>query len=177
MGLPWPINLDRSSVDSTQLRESVTYSSMIPAIHSLDSHMAKPTTDRLLLVESESVLAELASYRLELLGYKIECARSGAEALVKIQQERPRIVIVNTKLIDGDGLEWLARLRSEHRADDLPALVFSLDPSLETVERAFHAGAQDYLITPFDPTVLENKIQTLLQTPEIAGKRWSLQLS
>ncbi len=139
--------------------------------------MSRPVNDRLLLVESESVLAELASYRLELLGYHIECVGSGAEALMEIQKERPRIVIVNTKLIDGDGLEWLARLRSEHSAEQLPALVFSLDPSLETVERAFHAGAQDYLITPFDPTVLESKIHSLLQTPEVSGKRWSLQLS
>ena len=94
----------------------------------------------------------------------------------QIERERPRIVIVNTKLIDGDGLEWLARLRTEHSAADLPALVFSLDPSLETVERAFHAGTQDYLITPFDPTVLEDKIHKLLQAPDVPSKRFAFQL-
>ena len=138
--------------------------------------MSEPTNNRLLLVESEPVLAELASYRLELLGYRIDKCGSGAEALLEIERERPRIVIVNTKLIDGDGLEWLARLRTEHSAADLPALVFSLDPSLETVERAFHAGTQDYLITPFDPTVLEDKIHKLLQAPEAPAKRWAFQL-
>lgn len=138
--------------------------------------MPESNHDRLLLVESESVLAELASYRLELLGYRIETCASGAEALIRIERERPRIVVVNTKLVDADGLEWLARLRAEYSAEELPALVFSLDPSLETVERAVHAGAQDYLITPFDPTVLEEKIHKLLQVPEAPTKRWSLQL-
>ncbi len=138
--------------------------------------MPEPTNNRLLLVESEPVLAELASYRLELLGYRIDCCGSGAEALIEIEREQPRIVIVNTKLVDSDGLEWLARLRTEYSATDLPALVFSLDPSLETVERAFHAGTQDYLITPFDPTVFEDKIQKLLQAPEVPSKRWAFQL-
>lgn len=138
--------------------------------------MPEPANNRLLLVESEPVLAELASYRLELLGYCIDTCGSGAEAILEIERERPRIVIVNTKLIDGDGLEWLARLRMQHSATDLPALVFSLDPSLETVERAFHAGTQDYLITPFDPTVLEDKIHKLLQAPEAPSKRWAFQL-
>jgi response regulator of citrate/malate metabolism len=51
-------------------------------------------------------------------------------------------------------------------------IVFSLDPSLETVERAFHAGANDYLITPFDPTVMEEKIEQILdQRPSLVGNR------
>ncbi len=137
--------------------------------------MSEINNNRLLLVESERVLRELAAYRLELLGYQLETVQSGSEALLKIQEDRPRVVIVNSLLVDGDGLEWLARLRSEHKAEDLPALVFSLDPSLETVERAFHAGAQDYLITPFDPTVLESKIHELMRAPSIAARRWSLQ--
>jgi DNA-binding response OmpR family regulator len=138
--------------------------------------MFEPTNNRMLLVESETALAELASYRLELLGYRIDTCASGAEGLLEIEREQPRIVIVNTKLVDGDGLEWLARLRAEHSAAELPVLVFSLDPSLETVERAFHAGAQDYLITPFDPTVFEDKIHKLLQAPAAPAKRWALQL-
>ena len=39
---------------------------------------------------------------------------------------------------------------------------YKMKACLETVERAFHAGTQDYLITPFDPTVMEEKIEALL---------------
>ena len=134
------------------------------------------TNHPLLLIESEPILAELTRYRLQLLGYQITTATSGTDGLVAIEKQTPRLVIVNSNLIDGDGLEWLARLRSNCPADELPALVLSLDPSLETVERAFHAGAQDYLITPFDPTVLENKIHSLLSQQPASGKRWKLQL-
>ncbi len=126
---------------------------------------------KLLLVQSEPVLAELTSFRLELLGYQIELVQTGGEALSSIQKSLPDLVIVDTSLPDGDGIEWIARVRGEYSADQVPVIVFSLDPSLETVERGFHAGAQDYLITPFDPTVMEEKIEALLANRHAAYRR------
>ena len=70
---------------------------------------------------------------------------------------------------------WM-ELSGSHRSaattarNSFPSSFFSLDPSLETVERAFHAGTQDYLITPFDPTVMEEKIEALLATHVSAGR-------
>ncbi len=117
---------------------------------------------RILLVQSEPVLSELMSFRLQLLGYQIELVGTGGEAIDRIRVKSPHLVIVDTALRDGDGLEWLSRLRGEFKADQFSVLVVSLDPSLETVERAYYAGAQDYLITPFDPVVLEEKIVALV---------------
>lgn len=126
---------------------------------------------RLLLVFSEPVLRELTEFRLQLLGFGVESVEDGAQAAAAISRALPDLMIFDTVLRDGDGLEWLARLRSEYPADQLPAIVFSLDPSLETVERAFHAGSQDYLITPFDPTVMEEKIETLLLRRPVSSKK------
>jgi DNA-binding response OmpR family regulator len=126
---------------------------------------------KLLLVQSEPVLAELTSFRLELLGYQIELVQTGGEAFSSIQKSLPDLVIVDTSLPDGDGIEWIVRVRSEYSADQVPVIVFSLDPSLETVERGFHAGAQDYLITPFDPIVMEEKIEALLANRNAASRR------
>ena len=124
--------------------------------------MIDSSKSRLLLVQSEPVLAELTHFRLELLGYQIELVASGGEATAAIEAAPYDLVIVDTALPDGDGIEWIAQTRSAQPADQLPIIVFSLDPSLETVERAFHAGANDYLITPFDPTVMEEKIESIL---------------
>lgn len=117
---------------------------------------------KLLLLQSEPVLAELTSYRLELLGYPIEVYRTSAEANDAIRDETPDLAIVDTTLADGDGIEWLALIRNEYSPEQLPALVFSQDPTLDTVQRAFIAGAQDYLLTPYDPRVLEEKIEKIL---------------
>lgn len=124
--------------------------------------MFETSQAKLLMVEPEGVLADLAAFRLELLGYHLEVVASGGEALDRIRREPVDLLILDTKVSEGDGLEWLTQLRLEIKPEQLPALVFSLDPSLEMVRRAFLAGAQDYLITPFDPTVLEEKVQSLL---------------
>ncbi|MEM1227616.1 MAG: response regulator [Planctomycetota bacterium] len=118
---------------------------------------------RILLVEPESILADLTSFRLELLGYDMSVVGSGSEAVDYLHHHSVDLLICDTKLPEGDGLEWLIQIRPEFDATNLPVLVFSLDPSLETVRRAYLAGAQDYLITPFDPTVLEEKVDRLLQ--------------
>jgi DNA-binding response OmpR family regulator len=119
---------------------------------------------RLLLVESETILSDLTAFRLELLGYQLRCLSTGAAAFQSLQQELPDALLVDTRLSDGDGIEWVARFRGQIPVEKLPILMFSLDPSMDMVERAFVAGAQDYLITPFDPTVLEYKIEKLLQS-------------
>ena len=125
----------------------------------------------LLLVQKEPVLAELTTFRLELLGYCVERSETGADAQAAIARALPDMVIVDTVLPDIDGIEWIKRLRGDYAPEQVPVLVFSLDPSLETVERAFQAGAQDYLITPFDPTVMEDKIETLLASRVMAARR------
>ncbi len=125
--------------------------------------MSTSTLGDLLLVEPEKNLAEIMGFRLQLLGYGMQVVRTGSEARSALTLRLPDLVIVDTKLPDGDGLEWLARIRHEWPQRDLPVLVVSLDPSLATVERAFHAGADDYLVSPFDPTVLEAKVHQLLQ--------------
>jgi len=124
---------------------------------------------KLLLVESEPLLADLTTFRLELLGYQIQCMSTGSEVTSSLSREVPDLLIVGNTLRDGDGLELLARLRNQYPASQLPVLICSTDPGLETVERAFAAGAQDYLITPFDPAVLEQKVQELLNSNAVAG--------
>lgn len=117
----------------------------------------------LLLVEGEAVLAELTSFRLELLGFHLRVVDSTLLAQRAIDEQRPQLVIIDSVLPDGDGIDFVSRLRTEFTPEQLPVLVFSIDPTLETVERAFAAGAQDYMVTPFDPTVLEEKIQFLIR--------------
>lgn len=133
--------------------------------------MLDSSQSKLLLVESEPLLADLTSFRLELLGYQIQSLAAGSEVVTALSRDVPDLLIVGTTLLDGDSVELVARLRNQYPAEQLPVLVCSLDPSLETVERAFAAGAQDYLITPFDPAVLEQKIQHLLHPTSRSGRR------
>lgn len=108
------------------------------------------------------MLAELTSFRLELLGYKIRVVAEGNEAIRSIEKSQPDLLIVDTELPDMDGIELINRVRARFDSEQLPLIVFSLDPSLDTVERAIQAGAQDYLIAPYDPGIIRERIEHLL---------------
>jgi DNA-binding response OmpR family regulator len=125
--------------------------------------MSMPKQREILLCESDGLLADVTAFRLELLGYPIRVAGSLHALLESLSERLPDLLIVDVSLPDCEGTECIRRLRALYPEEQLPILVFSVDPSLEMVERAYLAGAQDYLITPFDPTVLEEKIHTLLQ--------------
>lgn len=118
---------------------------------------------KLLLVEEEPVLAEITAFRLELLGYEVRCVRSGEQALQAIQESPPELIILDPALPDMDGIDLINRLSSEMATSKIPILVASVDATLETVELCYHAGARDYLVTPYDPAVLQHKLEALLQ--------------
>ena len=117
---------------------------------------------RILLVEEEPTLAELTAFRLELLGYNVRCVHTAEQALSAIEAEAPDVVILDLYLPDMDGLELANRLSNDERTSRIPLLAFSADGDLGKVQRAYAAGVKDYLLTPFDPAVLEQKLEKLL---------------
>ncbi len=135
--------------------------------------MFNATGADLLLVEGEAVLADLTSFRLELLGFSLRVVSSSLEAQQQIESRKPDLLIIDSVLPDGDGIDYVSRLRTEFTPEELPVLVFSINPTLDSVERAFAGGAQAYLVTPFDPTTLEEKIQVLLKSSTTFAKQVS----
>ena len=118
---------------------------------------------RLLLVEEDDLLADIISFRLELLGYHVQRIRAGEQLLQEISQDLPHLILMDRHLPDMDGIDLVNRVNTDPRTNPVPILMFSIDSDLEQVERAFTAGANDYLVIPFDPTVLEDKIERLLE--------------
>jgi CheY-like chemotaxis protein len=115
-----------------------------------------------LLLEEEPVLAEVTAFRLELLGYRVTCVHTGEDLLKQLIDQTPDLMIVDTFVPDMQAGELINRVTSDKRYGHIPVLVFSVDADLEAVQKAFAAGAKDYLVTPYDPAILEHKVETLL---------------
>jgi len=128
----------------------------------------KEHTPQLLFVEEDETLAEITSFRLELLGYGVRTAHTGDEAMRKIDDRLPDLILLDVVLPDMDGIELINRLQNDPATHDVPILIFSADADLDRVERAFAAGANDCLVTPYDPAVLEEKLERLLEMTAVA---------
>ena len=91
----------------------------------------------------------------------IATARSGFEALEKIKDEAPSLVILDVMMPGMDGFEVLARLRRLSVGEQVPVMV--LTGYSDLVERAREAGAKEVLLKPFEKNVFVKKVLQLLQ--------------
>jgi CheY-like chemotaxis protein len=119
-------------------------------------------TPQILLVEEEPTLLGITSFRLELLGYDVVTHQSAERALEWLREQLPTLIIVDHVLPGMDGIEFINRLSNDTRTSDVPIVFLSTNADLEDVQRAYNAGADEYLVIPYDPLVLEAKVERLL---------------
>lgn len=115
----------------------------------------------ILLVEEDRTLLEITAFRLELLGYRVVQVESGEKALEWLRDRLPGLIIVGHFLPGMDGVELLNRLSNDMRTSEVPIMFLSTNSDLEDVQKAYNAGADEYLVIPYDPMVLESKIERL----------------
>jgi CheY-like chemotaxis protein len=119
------------------------------------------TTPQILLVEEDPVLLEITAFRLELLGYQVVSRESAEGALEWLREGTPTLIIVDHVLSGMDGIEFINRLSNETKTSEIPIMIVSTKSDLEDVQRAYNAGADEYLVIPYDPLVLESKVERL----------------
>ncbi len=117
----------------------------------------------LLLIEEDVTLRELTAFRLELLAHRVIAVESGEQGLTRIAEELPDAILVDQFLPDMKGVDLIDRLSNEIRTSDVPVMLLSPNAELDDVQRAFNAGADDFLVTPFDPQTLEKKLDRLTE--------------
>ena len=82
-------------------------------------------------------------------------------ALEWLRDQLPTLVVVDHVLPGIDGIEFINRLSNDTRTSDVPIMLLSTNGDLEDVQRAYNAGADEYLVIPYDPIVLEAKVERL----------------
>jgi CheY-like chemotaxis protein len=126
-------------------------------------------TPKILLIEEDPTLLDITAFRLELLGYELVKAESAEKALEWLQTQLPTLVIVDQFLPGMDGIEFLNRLSNDVRTSEIPVIFLSVNSDLDDVQRAYNAGADEYLVIPYDPVVLEAKVEHLTTAVQLTA--------
>jgi DNA-binding response OmpR family regulator len=121
---------------------------------------------QILLIEGDATLLEITAFRLELLGYQVVSYDSAERAIEWLKDQLPSMIIVDYVLPGMDGVEFINRLSNDTRTSDVPIMFLSTNGDLEDVQKAYNAGADEYLVIPYDPIVLEAKIERLISVLE-----------
>jgi two-component system, OmpR family, alkaline phosphatase synthesis response regulator PhoP len=120
----------------------------------------KKSVPKILAVDDEQNILELEKLYLGNAGYQVETATRGGEALAKITNLNPDIVILDLMLPDIDGFEVCRQIR---RKSNIPILM--LTARQEDIDKVvgLEMGADDYLTKPFNPRELVARIRAILR--------------
>ncbi|WJW75405.1 response regulator transcription factor [Thiohalobacter sp. IOR34] len=116
---------------------------------------------RLLLVEDEAALREQLAERLRAAGYAVDLAADGEEGLYLAREYPLDIAVIDLGLPGLSGLEIIRRLRAEGR--DLPILILTARGRWQDKVEGLEAGADDYLVKPFEVEELLARLRALLR--------------
>ena len=121
---------------------------------------ARPTV---LVVEDEASLLTLLRYNLERGGFRVEEATDGQEALLRVAEAKPDLVLLDWMLPAMSGLEVCRQLRRRAETRDLPIIMVTARTEDGDAVRALDTGADDHIAKPFTVEALMARIRALLR--------------
>jgi two-component system, OmpR family, response regulator MprA len=121
---------------------------------------------KLLVVEDEPSISGFVRRGLIFEGYAVEVAETGRDALERIRDNPPDLVILDLMLPEVDGIEVARRVRAAEAAENLPSVPILMLTARDTVAdriSGLDVGADDYLVKPFDFDELLARVRALLR--------------
>ncbi len=124
------------------------------------SQMSKPLV---LVVEDEAALATMLRYNLEKQGFRVEEAADGQEALDRVAESQPDLVLLDWMLPAMSGIEVCRQLRRRSATRDLPVIMVTARTEDQDAVRGLNTGADDYITKPFNIDALLARMRALLR--------------
>jgi two-component system phosphate regulon response regulator PhoB len=120
------------------------------------------TMSTILLVEDDPDIRHLVSHKLAKGGFDVIEAAEGAAALLEAQRVPPDLVILDVRMPRMSGLEVCRELRGLPRTATVPIIMLTARARAQDIEQAYAAGATDYVVKPFSPRELQQRVESAL---------------
>jgi signal transduction histidine kinase len=119
-----------------------------------------------LAVDDEPVALDMLEGFLLPDGYELVLARNGPDALTKIEQSSPDVILLDVMMPEMDGFEVCQRLKGDKRWHHIPIILVTALSSTEDLVRGLDAGADDFLNKPVDSVELRARVRSLLRVKQ-----------
>lgn len=117
----------------------------------------------ILVVEDEAALVTLLRYNLEKSGYAVDEATDGEEALIRVAEAKPDLVLLDWMLPTLSGIEVCRQIRRRPETRSLPIIMLTARAEDQDMVRGLNTGADDYITKPFSTEALLARIRSLLR--------------
>ena len=122
-------------------------------------------SSKILIVDDEPFNLDVLEQELTDLGYAVERASDGAQALSELDKLPPELVLLDYLMPGMNGIEVLHAIRKTHK--DLPVVIVTAHGSIELAVEAIKAGADDFITKPFDPEHLALVVKKNLERAKL----------
>ena len=141
-------------------------SKLVPHLSGLQalSEKVQRIQTRVMLVDDDEFARKLTTHALRGSPYELICAPDGTAALALLRRVRPDLILMDIGLPDIDGVALTQKLKSASHLADIPVLMLSGDARRQTVDSSMSAGAAGFLVKPFTPQGLLDKLDRFLST-------------
>jgi two-component system chemotaxis response regulator CheY len=112
-----------------------------------------------LIVDDSKVIRKVARHILETLQFSVDEAEDGQQALVRCEASMPDVVLLDWNMPVMSGMEFLRNLRQANFANQPKVVFCTTENDAAHIRAALEAGADEYVMKPFDRETLETKLQ------------------
>lgn len=116
---------------------------------------------KILVIEDSLTMQRLLSYVLEKEGYNVQIANDGLEGLEKARAIKPDLVFTDLMMPIKDGFEVCREIRADEYLKDIILIILTARGQDSDVDKGLAAGADDYVMKPFDPPKVVERVKEI----------------
>jgi CheY-like chemotaxis protein len=131
---------------------------LYPFINHNEDLMAK-----ILIAEDERDIRDLLAFTLRFAGHEVFAASNGEEAVELAPKVNPDLVLMDVRMPRMTGYEACRVLKSDPGLKDIPVVFLSAKGQESEIQQGLDAGAEEYLLKPFAPDQLTNRVKAILE--------------
>ncbi len=125
--------------------------------------------EKILVVDDEDDILDLVRYNLTREGYRVRTALRGEEALRKVKEDPPDLILLDLMLPDIDGFDVCKELKRNPRTSYIPIVMLTARTADSDQVAGLELGSDDYVVKPFSPSILLARVRAVLRRTKEAA--------
>lgn len=117
---------------------------------------------KILIAEDERDIRDLITFTLQFAGHQVIATSNGEEAYLTAIQELPELILMDVRMPRMDGYEACEQLKANDSTSGIPVVFLSAKGQESEVKTGLSAGAEEYILKPFSPDQLTERITAIL---------------
>lgn len=118
---------------------------------------------KILVAEDERDIRDLITFTLQFAGYDVVVAVNGAEAVEKVAEETPELILMDVRMPKMTGYEACRAIKATEHGKDIPVVFLSAKGQESEISEGLQAGGTDYILKPFAPEELIAQVKAFLK--------------